>query len=296
MADRLEEAVLRAAQWGNLGGLLVAAGAVVFLLAVWHRSAGPPRPESVEARFTHGWRRVVMASWVVAILGSISLLIRSGSPGVEAARLGLLVIGGVALFAQRRHGWPVGIGALLVLLVSAALSGHARTSSLPVPNLLVALVHVGAAAAWVGGLVVLVAVAFPAVREQAPGDRAMVLAPVVARFSDLALWSVFAVVASGTYSAWMAIGGVRALTASTYGLVFVAKMSAFLPVLVVGGVNNRWTKPRLLRAVREEASGSRPLVILRRLVALEVALVAVVLAFTVFLLQLSPPTSQAGTP
>jgi len=119
------------------------------------------------------------------------------------------------------------------------------------------------------------------------------LAPVVARFSDLALWSVFAVVASGTYSAWMAIGGVRALTASTYGLVFLAKMSAFLPVLVLGGVNNRWTKPRLLEAVRGQTSGPRALLILRRLVALEVALVAVVLAFTVFLLQLSPPTSAA---
>jgi putative copper export protein len=182
------------------------------------------------------------------------------------------------------------------LLVSAALTGHARTSSLPLPNLMVALVHVTAAAAWVGGLFMLVAVALPAVRDQADGNRAALLAPVVSRFSDLALWSVFAVVASGTYSAWMAMGEARAVTGSTYGLVFLAKLSAFLPVLALGGVNNRWTKPRLVRAAREETSGTRALVVLRRLVALEIALVAVVLAFTVFLLQLSTPASQAVTP
>jgi putative copper export protein len=297
VADPLEDVVLRAAQWGNLGGLMVAAGAVVFLLVVWNRYGSFQRPESVEASFIHRLRRTVIASWAVAVLASIPLLIWGTSLWAEVTRLALLVIGGMALFAGWRRGGSLGaiaLPALLALLVSAALSGHARSSSLPLPNFVVALVHVTAAAAWVGGLFMLVAAAFPAVRGQAQDNRARLLAPVVARFSDLAVWSVFAVVASGTYSAWMAIGGMRALTDSTYGLVFLAKMGAFLPVLVLGGVNNRWTKPRLLRAAREETSGSRALVILRRLVALEVTLVALVLAFTVFLLQLSPPTSQPG--
>jgi putative copper export protein len=176
--------------------------------------------------------------------------------------------------------------------MSAALTGHARGSALPVPNLMVALIHVTAAAAWVGGLVALVTVAFPSVRGMMETDRAALLAPVVARFSDLAIWSVIAVVASGTYSAWMEIRGLDAVTASTYGLVFLAKLAAFLPVLALGGINNRWTKPRLVRAVRDQTPS---LVLLRRMVALEIALIAVVLALTVFLLQLSPPAISAAS-
>jgi len=112
---------------------------------------------------------------------------------------------------------------------------------------------------------------------------------MVARFSDLAVLSVLAIVASGTYSAWMEIRGLREVTASTYGLVFLAKLVAFMPVLALGGVNNRWTKPRLMKAVRQEMPARSSLVLLRRLVALEIGLIAVVLALTVFLLQLSPP-------
>jgi putative copper export protein len=85
------------------------------------------------------------------------------------------------------------------------------------------------------------------------------------------------------------IRGLREVTASTYGLVFLAKLGAFMPVLALGGVNNRWTKPRLLKAVRQETPARSSLALLRRLVALEIGLIAVVLALTVFLLQLSPP-------
>jgi putative copper export protein len=184
--------------------------------------------------------------------------------------------------------------ALVALLLSAALSGHARGSSLPVPNVLVALIHVAAAAAWVGGLVALVAVAFPAARDQVEADRASILAPVVARFSDLAVLSVLAIVASGIYSAWMEIGTLRAVTTSNYGLIFLAKLAAFLPVLALGGINNRWTKPRLVRAVRDRMNARASLLLLRRLVALEIGMIAVVLALTVLLLQLSPPATSGG--
>src|SRR5712691_92043 len=238
MAARFEEAALRAAQWGNVRALLVAAGSVIFFLLVWTRSGTLPRPGSVEQRFLRGWRQAVIVSWVVALLSSIPLLLDADSFQVEAIRLALLIVGGSACLAAWRSGWSyvprngslarlfLGVATLLSLLLSAALTGHARSSSLPLPNLLVALVHVAAAAAWVGGLVALTVLAFPAVREQPERDRARLLAPVVSRFSDLALWSVLAVVASGIYSAWMEIGGVRALT-STYGLVLLAKLSAF---------------------------------------------------------------------
>lgn len=318
----LEEAALRGALWVNMGAHLAVAGGGIFLLAVWRRSATSARPCSVEARFIRRWRRLVAVSWIVAVLSLIPLLIRADEPGVEAVRLGLLLLGGFAWFGVRSRGpfvfhaleeshsgsgvrrpdpvsrWPLALGltALLGLLLSTALTGHARGSSLPLPNLFVALVHVTGAAAWVGGLVVLVAVAFPAVREQEAGIRATLLAPVVARFSDLALWAVVAVVASGSYSAWNGIRELGAITGTTYGWVFLAKLNAFLPAVALGAINNRWTKPRLIRAARGKAPARPPVRIIRRLVALEVALVAVVLGLTAFLVHLPPPVSLGSAP
>jgi copper transport protein len=301
------DALFHFAQWVDLAAVLILAGGCVFLLVVWRPSATAARPPTVESMFLKRGRRLVVAAWVVAVSASIPLVIRAGPLGLEGLRLGLLVVGGLALLASqgfRLRGDSVGSGALpamvgsaalLSLLLSAALTGHARGSALPLPNLMVALIHVTAAAAWVGGLVVLVAIAFPSVRGVVENDRAALLAPVVARFSDLAVWSVAAVVASGTYSAWMEIRGLGAVTASTYGLVFLAKLGAFLPVLALGGINNRWTKPRLVSAVRDQTPTKSSLILLRRMVAVEIGLIAVVLALTVLLLELSPPAiSGAG--
>jgi putative copper export protein len=298
---QLGEAFLQLARWAGLGAVLIASGAGLFLVVVWNQSAAVTRAFPVETAFRERWKRLVVISWLIAAVASIPLLIEDGPLGWEALRFGLVLLGGLAWLIAARGGWPhrtqasgilpplLGLVALLALLFSAALSGHARGSSLPLPNLLVALVHVAAAAAWVGGLVTLLAVAFPAVREQGEFERAGILAPTVARFSDLAVLSVIAIVSSGMYSAWMEIQTIREVTASTYGLVFLAKLAAFVPVLALGGVNNRWTKPRLLKAARNELPARSSLVLLRRLVALEITLIAVVLALTVFLLELSPP-------
>jgi copper transport protein len=304
--ERLGGPLFHLARWVDLGAVLILAGGCVFLVVVWKPSATPARPPSVEHTFLKSVQGLVVASWVVAVSSSIPLVIRGGPLRLEGLRLALLVIGGLTLLAAgvfwRRHESPrsprlpaiVGSAGLLALLMSAALTGHARGSALPVPNLMMALIHVTAAAAWVGGLVVLVTVAFPSARGMAETDRAALLAPVVARFSDLAVWSVIAVVASGSYSAWIEIRGLDAVTASTYGQVFLAKLATFLPVLALGGINNRWTKPRLVSAVRDQTPAKPSLLLLRRMVALEIALIALVLALTVFLLQLSPPALSSA--
>jgi uncharacterized membrane protein len=317
----LEEALLRVTLWINMGSLLLIAGAGIFLLVVWRSVPEMRRPPSVEARFTSRWRRTVVVSWVLALLSSIVLLVRADQLSLEAVRLGLILLGGVVWLgirdrtpfsfqpvgqspnlAESRHSafdspWLVlaVVGGLLGLLVSLSLTGHARQSSLPVPNMLVAFVHVTGAAAWVGGLAMLVAVAFPAVRGREAGERATLLAPVVARFSDLALWSVVVVVASGAYTAWTGIGELEAVTGTTYGWVFLAKLSVFLPALALGAINKGWTKPRLMKAAQGLTPAGSPVRVIRRLVLLEVVLVAAVLGLTAFLVALPPPSNPLAS-
>jgi putative copper export protein len=100
---------------------------------------------------------------------------------------------------------------------------------------------------------------------------------------------VFALAVSGLYSAWAETRSLEALTTSTYGYVLLAKVGASVPALILGGVNNRWTKPRILRAAHEEHPSGAGLLTLRRLVGLETVVLAVVLALTVFLVILLPP-------
>ncbi|HEV8421072.1 MAG TPA: hypothetical protein VGR13_06935, partial [Actinomycetota bacterium] len=132
------EALLHVARWVGLGAVLIAAGAGVFFVVVWRRSATVPRPAVFQAAFVQRWRRVVVVSWIGAVLGSSPLVIREAPVGVEALRLGLLLLGGLVWVIAGRAGWPhrphgsaflpslLGLTALLALLLSAALSGHAR--------------------------------------------------------------------------------------------------------------------------------------------------------------------------
>ena len=114
------------------------------------------------------------------------------------------------------------------------------------------------------------------------------MAPVVSRFSNLAVVSVVAVVVSGTYSSWVEVRTLESLTDSTYGVVLLAKLATLVPILVIGAINNRWTTRRLVRAASSGSAtdGDR---LLRRLVACEVAFLVGLVGLTAVLLSLTPP-------
>ncbi|MGH2572763.1 MAG: copper resistance D family protein [Actinomycetota bacterium] len=301
MAGELGEVVHRIIEWINLGALLLLSGAVIFLGTVWTRAevSSTTGTSAVDRRFARRWKRFVAGAWLAAAGASVaSLVLRPDARPYDLLELGMLgVLAGLALSSTtlRRGAGPTLLAGLVVLglLLRAALAGHAKASSPLVPNVLAALVHVTAAAVWLGGLAVLIAVAFPALKEAHEVERVKVMARVVSRFSDLAVVAVFAIVVSGTYAAWVEIRTLGALTGSAYGLVFLAKIGTFVPVLALGAINNRWTKPRILRAAREhEHRGERPLLVLYRLMGLEVVLIAVVLGLTAFLMGLSPPAQN----
>jgi copper transport protein len=149
---------------------------------------------------------------------------------------------------------------------------------------------VAAAAAWVGGLVVLVVAAFPAARVAPGADRQGALVPVVARFSDVALVAVGVLVVSGLLRAWAEVRALRALS-EPYGVVLLAKLALFLPLLGLGLFNNRWLKPRIQEAGER---GARAVSTLRRAVLAEVLLAVVVVAVTALLVNLPPARVAAG--
>jgi putative copper export protein len=85
--------------------------------------------------------------------------------------------------------------------------------------------HIVAAAVWIGGLVATVNYAYR------HGGSA---APVIRRFSLLALISVIVLAESGLLNAGLRLDGLASLVTSTYGAIIVAKMALLIALIGFG--------------------------------------------------------------
>ncbi|HZK50240.1 MAG TPA: CopD family protein, partial [Actinomycetota bacterium] len=171
-----------------------------------------------------------------SLKSSLPVAARASSPSVGAAATNLPL-----------PGWLLGaVGVLLLaLLATPGLAGHAGATSPVAINIPADIAHMAGVAAWLGGLVTLLVVAYPATRSLDEPSRTSALTPVVRRFSAIAFWSVVAVVATGVIRSWLELGSVSAFWEETYGLVLLGKVGVFLPLVALGAVNKRIVGPRL---------------------------------------------------
>jgi copper transport protein len=164
------------------------------------------------------------------------------SHGGHATRFGLAIeiasaiaatgAAAAAIAVADRAAAPFGIWLAVLLLPVPTVAGHALDpgrSWLEVP---VDLVHVTAAALWIGGLFALVAVV---PREGAPPET---LEATARRFSTLALASVVAVAVTGGLRALSELSAFSQLWTTGYGRALLAK-TALLALLVGLGALSR---------------------------------------------------------
>jgi len=261
-----------------LSGQAIAIGGVAFALLV----LGPTAPDGASSTV---WRRL----WTLVALAAVGVAVaQASSLGVLVAALGgdaswshrelaatlyvqasfvrMLAAVGLAagaLAARRRE--RLGLWWLLILLpalvvgVSGAWTSHSA-ARLQHRGVLIALdaVHQLAAAAWIGGLVHLVAAAFPSPGELQP-------ARLLRRFSSVALASVAALVVAGVGLSLVYVDGPSAAFGTAYGIMVLTKIVMLAGLLVLGFAN--------FRTVRglPETSGVSPLRF-RRFVEVELGL------------------------
>jgi copper transport protein len=218
---------------------------------------------------------VVIAAWWMAIRSSIE---PPRTASVGAAARPARVIRGTSI---------VGVIFAVALLATPGLAGHAATTSPALLNVAIDVSHLIGTSAWIGGLVVLLIAALPATRALSVEDRTGILAPIIGRFSDIAFWSVLLIVATGVYAAWIQVQGLSVVLSSSYGIALLVKLSVFLPLIALGGINKRWMKPRLKRAALVGGTAA-PLGLFKRLIVAEVGLAALVIAVTAVLVNLAP--------
>lgn len=195
--------------------------------------------------------------------------------------------------ATRALSWAVAVLAGAALVVTPAVSGHARATSPIALNVAVDAVHVAAMAAWVGGLILLLAAVPAATRALEPAERTRLLAAVLQRFSPLALVSVALVVVTGVYGTFVYLDAVRDLVDSAWGRLVLVKIVLFALLIGFGALNQWRTMPRLRRLAAEGAPPGDDGRTLRSALRAEVALAVVVLGVTGVLVGISPPAAGA---
>lgn len=265
-AGRLVGTLAGVARWLVFASLLVLVGATAVAMRV-----------GVDAR------RVLVVGWTGAVVGTVAAFALQGAVAgglsladalspevmgdVAGTRFGQVAIARWALLAALaafRRVRPVALAACLALAATPGLAGHAGTTPPTVVNVVADTVHVVAAGVWIGGLVVLLFVVLPSRRD---------IGVTVARFSRMAVAAVAALLVTGLWRSWVEVRSLDALT-ETYGWVLLAKVGVFVPMVVLGYVNRRRMRPRL--------------------VGTEVGLAVAVIAITAVLVNLAPARVTAG--
>jgi copper transport protein len=288
-------------RWAYFLGLALLLGGIGFRLLV----ARGPLPVAAERRFF--W---VTGLGAVAVLevGILAFLLRAEdalqlpferflygdlSPLAGGTRFGAAFIAmtlGYALVAaflflawlteRRALLWPaflLGLG----FASGLSLSGHATESGAAAE--LADWVHLGAAALWLGGLVQLVVVVWPAARAQ---RRELFL-----RFSRLATVLVALLVGAGIYLSLLRLPRVADLWESGYGRVLLVKLALVCVALLWGALHHFVARPLLERRPAEGLLAR----LQRSLVGESVVGMAVLLAAAV-LVDSAPPPRPAPAP
>jgi len=286
----------------HYAALLLLLGAVVFRLAIW-------RPDGEQA-----WPgRLLLGAAAVGLVSSLAGLVLQGALGTgtgigdaldsevleasldtktgEAWLLRAITWGVVLLYLSRYRGFrargeAVALAALLAVIVgSLPYGGHAATQSPEAVLIPADVVHVVAAGAWLGCLVLLIVCFWPW-RSRDPAAGA---AEATSRFSRLAIPAIVVLVVAGSVQAWFYMGSIGAFFDTTYGLALLAKIVLLAGIIGLAAGNRR-------RAARLAAGASDDAPALRRAMRAEVLLAVLVIGATATLVRAAPPETISGGP
>jgi putative copper resistance protein D len=166
---------------------------------------------------------------------------------VSEIRLGLAIVLAACL-AYDRLALAHTLAPAAAIGSSAALawSGHGGSTAGQLGNLHLAadVLHLIAAASWIGGLLPLILLLALA-RHNPTVGWASIARESAERFSILGIVSVATLFATGIVNAWILVGSVHALFATQYGQLLVLKLVVFAIMLAFAAVNRLALTPRL---------------------------------------------------
>ena len=151
------------------------------------------------------------------------------------------------------------------------------------------VLHLIAAAAWVGGLVPL---ALLLSMTEADPQALTAARTATTRFSTLGIIAVATLLITGLVNGWYLVGSLPALTESEYGRLLLIKLALFLAMVGIAAFNWSWLTPRLVQDA-DLAAARKARRQLRRNAGIEATLGAVIIGIVAVLGTL-PPASHAN--
>ncbi|HEX9036197.1 MAG TPA: copper resistance protein CopC [Ktedonobacterales bacterium] len=145
-----------------------------------------------------------------------------------------------------------------LLLFAFAMSGHAAATppSQRAYAVTVDLLHLFFNAVWLGGLMYISAVLVPAARALPERARALALARGVPAFGALAIVSAAFLSLTGSLNATVRLASASQLITSAYGRILTVKVEIFLVMVAISAYHAFFIRPRLARALEEDAGGA----------------------------------------
>lgn len=212
-----------------------------------------------------------------------------GPIGQAVAVTALALLAFAITVDRRAPRWTAGALGLLAL-GGFSLEGHSRATHLRTAMVSSDVVHLGAGAVWLGGIVALTM----AFRDDLDTSRRALL---VRRFSDAALLAVAVVGLTGVVMAWIVLPTAGELTSTGYGLALVVKVSLVAVVAALGAINRCLLVPLISSAepaAESSTATNAPRRRLNRILLGEAALLLAVVATTAVLVTRSPVVSSSA--
>lgn len=206
------------------------------------------------------------------LAGTFQAALGTRTGAVEAGRV--VLAGGACLAFAGARGVRLGALLAMVAVVIGALGGHQATIQ-PLISLPANGLHLGAAAVWTGGILLL------GVWPSGTGDG-WTFERIALRVSSAALLASGTILLTAVVQDLLYLPSIGALFSSTYGNLLLAKSAGFAALIGFGAYN----RFRLIPALRESRESHAAL---RRSVRLELIVVIVVVLVAVALAQIPPP-------
>lgn len=302
----LEVAVI-ALRWLQYSGAVVLFGAPLFLLLSFRGTDG----------LNLSWARpTLMVAAIVTTISALSALVvqtavMAGSLSeavkpssllfmVSGTSLGMAMVaraivalfGSFALLALKpgRGLWGLMVLAGLMITASFAWTGHGAATEGPggVVHLVTDIIHLIAAALWLGALAALTILLM---RRAKSDDRTLHRA--LHGFASLGTLAVSLLVATGLVNSWFLVGTARVgdLGSNLYGQLLIAKFILFGLMVALAASNRFRLTPALGTAVQTGMPSAAAICGLRRSLLLETGLGMALLAVVAVMGTLPPPAS-----
>jgi copper transport protein len=213
----------------------------------------------LRAEVSQPYGRAALITAGLTVLALVSLpLLRSGTgPGEPALRSSRVAVGVV----------------FCALAASVSLTGHAIVTSPVAVRLPLDMVHVLAAAIWLGGLIQMASMV-PNARDHVAD---------VQRFSNVAFAAVLVLLATGVYATYTELGlSWHAVSSTRYGHIVLAKLVLYAGTMPLAALNKTSFVPAVERRPQDASA------MLRQYVVRELLLLVVVVALTAWLVGSDP--------